>query len=247
MSYDEEHGLAKGSGDIVAQDEFSEDTNSGNSVLSAMGGGGGGGDSDDEFFEDEYVPSSKKRFSTQTIIIALIAVFGGGLIWGMRWYEMQQGMKMGFIDTAVLPDHSARASLTREQERVLAALQASADRRQATAAPIEKNPFAMEDPTEPVSTGPIGPVGSDVDALTRKYMKRVEALKVTSVVSTGAVPVAVVSGKVVQVGSILDNIFMVREIAMDETNNQMYVKIALVGFDPAVDGAELTLDMMKRD
>ncbi|MCH7484870.1 MAG: hypothetical protein IIA90_06950, partial [Chloroflexi bacterium] len=113
MSYDEEQGLAKSTGDIVAQDAFSEDTNSGNSALAAMGGGGGGG-SEDDFYEDEFVPSSKKRFSTQTIIIALIAVVGGGMIWGMRWYEMQQGMKMKFNDTAVLPDASARLTLTRE-------------------------------------------------------------------------------------------------------------------------------------
>ena len=114
MSYDEEQGLAKGTGAIVAQDAFSEDTNPGNALLASMGGGGGGGPEDD-VFEDEYVPSSKRRFSTQTIIIALIAVVGGGMIWGMRWYEMQQGMKLQIMDTAVLPDASTRLTLTRDQ------------------------------------------------------------------------------------------------------------------------------------
>ncbi|MCH9057388.1 MAG: hypothetical protein IIB55_02030, partial [Planctomycetes bacterium] len=236
MSYDEEQGLAKSTGDIVAQDAFSEDTNSGNALLASMGGGGGDGPEDD-VFEDEYVPSSKRRFSTQTIIIALIAVVGGGLIWGMRWYEMQQGMKMKFNDTAVLPDASARLTLTREQERVLAALQASAEQRQINAVAIDKNPFVMEGAAEPVSAGPTQPVGPDIEALTRDYMRRFEALNMTSVVSTGAVPVAVVSGRVVQVGSILDDIFKVREIAKHETSNRMYVKIELVAYDPAVDGS----------
>lgn len=246
MSYDEEQGLAKSTSDIVAQDAFSEDANSGNSVLAAMGGGGGGG-SEDDFYEDEFVPSSKRRFSTQTIIIALIAVVGGGLIWGMRWYEIQQGMKMKFNDTAVLPDASARLTLTREQERVLAALQASAEERQINAVAIHKNPFVMDEPDEVVSTGPVEPVGPDINGLTRDYMKRFEALNVTSVISTGTVPVAVVSGRVVQVGSILDDIFKVREIAMHETSNHMYVKIELVRFNPAVDGTELFLSMIKRD
>ena len=246
MSYDEEQGLAKSTGDIVAQDAFSEDTNSGNSALAAMGGGGGGG-SEDDFYEDEFVPSSKKRFSTQTIIIALIAVVGGGMIWGMRWYEMQQGMKMKFNDTAVLPDASARLTLTREQERVLAALQASAEQRQINAVAIDKNPFVMEGAAEPVSAGPTQPVGPDIEALTRDYMRRFEALNMTSVVSTGAVPVAVVSGRVVQVGSILNDIFKVREIAIHETSNRMYVKVELVRFNPAVDGTELFLSMLKRD
>ncbi|MCH7791103.1 MAG: hypothetical protein IID31_02340 [Planctomycetes bacterium] len=246
MSYDEEQGLAKSTGDIVAQDAFSEDTNSGNALLASMGGGGGGGPEDD-VFEDEYVPSSKRRFSTQTIIIALIAVVGGGMIWGMRWYEMQQGMKLQIIDTAVLPDASARLTLTREQERVLAALQASAEQRQINAVAIDKNPFVMEGAAEPVSAGPTQPVGPDIEALTRDYMRRFEALNMTSVVSTGAVPVAVISGRVVQVGSILDDIFKVREIAKHETSNRMYVKVELVRFNPAVDGTELFLSMLKRD
>ncbi len=247
MSYEDEQALAKSTGEIVAQDSFAEDASTGNALLTAMGGGGGGsGGPEDDIFEEEYVPSSKRRFSTQTVIIALIAVVGGGLIWGMRWYEMQQGMKLKIIEAPILPDAASRVTLTPTQERVLATLQASAEQRQATAAPIGKNPFVMEGPAEPDSTGPAQPVGPDIEALTRDYMRRFEALTVTSVVSTGAVPVAVISGRVVQVGSVLDDIFKVQEIAKDETSNRMYVKIKLVGYDPAVDGSVLILSMMKR-
>lgn len=226
------------SSELMSQDELGESSNDGNALLTALGGGA----ADDEFMDDESSHKTGGKLTPRIAIIAGIVIGGGGMIYGMRQYEIKQGMDMAPLVSIPKYDVALNSKpLTDNEERVLASLRVSANPVQ-PAPDLGRNPLELdghEDKT--VVDTPDIPVGPDIEALTREYTRIFETLHLSSVIPSGRVPVAVVNRKPVVVGDMVAECFMVREIARNTSTNNMYVRVELVGYDPAVDGVELIL------
>lgn len=226
------------SSELMSQDEMGESTNDGNALLTALGGG----KPDDEFMDDEPSPKASSKLTPRTAIIAGIVIGGGGMIYGMRSYEIKQGMDMEpLIAISVLDVATTQTRLTPQQEAVLASLRQSVS-------PFEPAPDLSRNPLELEGHEPEAVVeethellGPDIKALTLGYTKIFESLHLSSVIPSGRVPVAVVNRTTVVVGAIVGDHFEILEIAKDDRTNNMYVKVELVGYDPAVDGVQLIL------
>lgn len=228
------------SSELMSQSEVGESCNDGNALLTAMGGG----KTNDEFMDDESSPKASSKLTPRKAIIAGIVIGGGGMIYGMRAYEIKQGMDMEpLVAISVLDVATTLTPLTLEQEAVLASLRQSANPFQ-PAPDLPRNPLELEShQDQPVVDEPNIPVGPDIKALTLGYTQIFESLHLSSVILSGGVPVAVVNHKAVTVGDLVGDKFVVREIARDHNSSTMYVKVELVGYDPAVDGAQLILHM----
>lgn len=227
-------------GELMSQDDM-PDANAGgdNSLLTALGGGGG----DDDFMDEELSLKSASKLTPRAAIIAGIIVVGGGMIFGMRQYEIKQGMIMDVVGS--FPDFSVNANdtaLSAEQQVVLDNLRASVN---ATFSPpdLPTNPMELEGVEETQVAEVDVPKGPDIEGLTEQYIRLFEGIVVTSIVPSGRVKVAVINKKPVVIGNVVADYFVVREIATDAETRNMYVKVELAGFDPAVDGAVLILHM----
>lgn len=227
------------SSELMSQDAIGESSHDGNALLTALGGGGV---SDDEFVDDEPLSKTGSKLTPRTAIIAGIVIGGGGMIYGMREYEIKQGMNMEpLVAIPIMNGVASSAPMTDKQELVLASLRASAHPLE-PAPDLTRNPLELEGQADQtVVEEPIIPAGPDIEALTLAYMRIFESLHLSSVIPSGRVPVAVVNRKAVVVGNTVGDYFAVREIAKDARTNNMYVKVELVGYDPAVDGTELIL------
>ncbi len=230
--------------ELVSQDELDSGRGEGNALLAALGGGSG----PDDFLDDDGSSQSGSKITPRAAIIAGIAVLGGGMIYGMRQYEIRQGMSMQISPTMSIETSAQVTPLTRRQEDVLLMLRASVGPA-VTAPNLRQNPMELEEQSAPAVAGttPTVQVGPDIEALTKEFMKAFDSLKMTSVVPTGRMPMCVINQKAVTVGATVGEYFKIREIAKDPTSHKMYVKVELAGFDPAVDGAELILQMRSRD
>jgi hypothetical protein len=246
MSHDmiEDNALDVPNKELVSQDEIGDGRSEGNALLKAMGGGAGS----EEFFDDDTSIKASSKVTPRAVIIAVIAVLGGGMIYAMREYEIKQGMIMDVNPTMIFDTTAQVKPLSRAQEHVLSNLRASV--MPAIPAPnLQQNPMELEQqnvPTVVDNSVPTVHAGPDIESLTNDFMAIFDKLQVSSIVPSGNVRVAVVNRKAVTIGATIEDIFVVRDIAIDPVSRKSYVMVELVGFDPAVDGAELILHIRSK-
>jgi hypothetical protein len=159
----------------------------------------------------------KRKLSTQTLILAMLLVAGGGLVYAMRVLGIGPLTTLG---ATKMPDYDLTSgkSKTAEHKRVLEQLNAANVTTQVPVEQVQKNPFVMSEllGPEPTAADPNAKAGAerakrDADARKRRFETALNGLKLNGVLG-GSNPVARISGDAVRVGDVVGEIFKVKAI-----------------------------------
>lgn len=180
--------------------------------LDALSTGGGGA-------SETYV-APKPKLSSQTLMLAVLLVAGGGLVYGMRLLGVGP---LKNIASATIPDYDMTktgVSKTSEHKKALEDLNANHTETQVPADQVQKNPFKLADSlSKQPQIGQEDTTGKqsaerarrDAEMRKRKIADAMSQLKVNSILG-GSNPVARINGEFVRVGEVVNDVFTVTAI-----------------------------------
>jgi hypothetical protein len=167
----------------------------------------------------EVAPVAPRRsVSPQTLILALVLTASAGSLYMMR----RQGMRGGLhFDPVKSPDlENVKTKSSAEERRILADLARSTAIADAPAGKLDKNPFILVGE----EAKPLPGIDPDAESRARAERDRAEREKqeqeiqdhlkniILTSVMEGPTPVAYVSGKLIKVGDIIEDVFTVAQI-----------------------------------
>lgn len=170
---------------------------------------------------DETLRAVRKTKLRGTLLMVAMITVGGGLLYGMRMMGVSKRLTMKDVKIDY-PLERAEQSVTRaEHERVIRALASSENVIQVPLEQVQMNPFALRSDAEAAAPTENGPSAEELaaarsakerDARVKKLQDALKKLKLNSVVASGHMPVAQISGQVVKIGDIVAEEFIVGKI-----------------------------------
>lgn len=174
--------------------------------LRSAGGGGGAQNLGD--LGSTAKPS--RRVSMQTLVLALVLVASGASLYMMRKQGMQGGLK--FNKVTVAPEiEKVSAATSAAEVRILADLARSSMPATSDAERLQKNPFLLDTPaaTPTAAAVPVAQkLNDDRQAMIREKLAGVRL----NGVMQGPVPLARINERLMRVGDLVEDIFLVAQI-----------------------------------
>jgi hypothetical protein len=149
----------------------------------------------------------RRRVSLQTMLVALVLALSAGAIYIMRRHGMDGGMKFKSMSLAA-DIEKVKGATPGSEQRILAELARSSQLPQGDQAPLQKNPFMLDEPSDATTSAPARDLNAERQALIRDKLANI---KLNSVLD-GSHPVARINDRTVSVGDIVDDIFLVAQI-----------------------------------
>ncbi|MBY0112460.1 MAG: hypothetical protein K2Y21_06535 [Phycisphaerales bacterium] len=155
--------------------------------------------------------SARRRFNTQHVLIVTTLALSVGMIYGMRRYGMQSGLKFDTTEVSYTRDDATHKRAAEFQKLVAQMNTASQE-----LPPVDKNPFKLmgaEAGDANVATGPV--VDEAAEKAKRLAMERSKALETELAelklfsIMMGKVPIARINDDLVKVGDIAGESFKV--------------------------------------
>jgi hypothetical protein len=158
-----------------------------------------------------YALTARKRFNTQHVLIVTTLVLSVGMIYGMRRYGMQSGLKFDTAEVSYTRDDATHKRAA-EFQKLVAQMNSSSQE----LPPVDTNPFKLmgaEAGDATVATAPV--IDEAAEKAKRLAMERSKALESElaelKLLSTmmGKVPIARINDDLVRVGEIAGESFKV--------------------------------------
>jgi hypothetical protein len=149
----------------------------------------------------------RRKVNIQTLVVGLVLVVSALAIYTMRKRGMDGGMRFKSIPMASEIDkvkgntHGSEAEILRELARIGTQLPQDDQ-------PLQKNPFLLDEPADTASAAPQRDTNAERQAMIRD---KLGAIKLNSVLD-GSHPVARINDRMVKVGDMVDDIFLVAQI-----------------------------------
>lgn len=182
----------------------------GSSFLSEIRGGGGAGGAD-----PVPVPRKGGRVTSGMILVAGLIALSGGVLYGMRVYGRNLGMKLDKFDAAIT-ETKKDPKTDAETARIMAELERHGTPVQVPADQIRRDPFVLvglASAVPDVRTPVVEAAKPDpMAALEQEIRGRFEQLELTSVMM-GSSPVARINGRIYRVNDSIARTFTVMEIS----------------------------------
>jgi hypothetical protein len=147
----------------------------------------------------------KRRLSMQTLVLVLVLVASAGALYLMRRQGMEGGMK--FKTPAIAHELDKAPPSSTSEVRILADLAKSSMPQRDAEARLQKNPFLLDGPVE----GGTAAV-PNLDAERQSMIKdRLSGIHLNGVME-GPTPLARLNDRLVRVGDIVEDVFLVAQI-----------------------------------
>ena len=151
----------------------------------------------------------KRRVSVQTLVLALVLTASAASLYTMRKQGMGAGMR--FKTPAMAPEiDKVKGQSTMAEQRILAELAKSSLPAQGETEPLQKNPFVLDAPAGD-TIGPVTPVRDTNAERLAAIREKLGNIRVNSVMD-GPHPIARINDRLVSVGDIVDDVFLVAQI-----------------------------------
>ena len=181
----------------------------GSSFLSEIRGGGAAG------AEPMPVPRKSGRLTSGMILVAALVALSGGVLYGMRVYGRNLGMKLDKFDAAIT-ETKKDPKTDAETARIMAELERHGTPVQVPADQIRRDPFVLvglASAAPDVRTPVVEAAKPDpMAALEQEIRGRFDQLELTSVMM-GSNPVARINGRIFRVNDTIARTFTVLEIS----------------------------------
>lgn len=157
-----------------------------------------------------YAITARKRFNTQHVLIVTTLVLSVGMIYGMRRYGMQSGLKFDTTEVSYTRDDATHKRAAEFQKLVAQMNSASQE-----LPPVDKNPFKLmgAEAGDATVAGPV--VDEAAEKAKRLASERAKALETELAelklfsIMMGKVPIARINDDLVRVGDIAGESFKV--------------------------------------
>jgi len=151
----------------------------------------------------------KRRLSTQTLVLALVLTASAASLYVMRKKGMGAGMKFHTKEMATEID-KVNGQTNASEQRILAELAKSSLPAQSQTEPLQKNPFLLDTPAAE-TPGPAAPARDTNAERLAAIREKLGNIRLNSVMD-GPHPIARINDRLVSVGDIIDDVFLVAQI-----------------------------------
>lgn len=181
--------------------------------------------------EDQAPSAGPRKLPLQTILTFALLVVGAGVLWGMRQYAINNGMKGASAQQLTITgDHDIKP-LSPQQERVLADLKKHAIDEGVVGEDIEQNPFELGGTEKVVAVEPRKDPNAAIAAARREVKQVFDGLAAKSIMM-GRVPLVKINDDIFKTGQTVAGIFEIAEI------KEGGVTLRVVNKRDGVDGEE---------
>lgn len=151
-----------------------------------------------------------RRISMQTLVLALVLVASGASLYMMRKQGMQGGLK--FNKVTVAPEiEKVSAATSAAEVRILADLARSSMPATSDAERLQKNPFLLDTPAAAPTAAAV-PVAQKLnDDRQAMIREKLAGVRLNGVMQ-GPVPLARINERLMRVGDLVEDIFLVAQI-----------------------------------
>ncbi len=149
-----------------------------------------------------------RRVSMQTLVLALVLTASAAALYTMRKQGMGAGMKFKAGMTTEVENVKGQSNAA--EQRILADLAHASLPVQADAEPLAKNPFVLDTPA-PADNGPTAPMRDTNAERMAMIREKLGNIHLNSIME-GPKPLARINDKLVCVGDIIDDVFLVAQI-----------------------------------
>ncbi len=172
---------------------------------------------------DDTTSAVRKTRLSGTLILLLVVCVAATTLFAMRKIGLATRFKMPDITIDYPIEKADLSVITKDHERMIEQLRSSEELVQVPLEQVQMNPFALRIPgnsSQPTAAA-TGPTAAEREAarLAAERQKRlaelqgkVKSLTLNSVMGSGSVPVARVSGQLVRVGDLIQELFIVARI-----------------------------------
>jgi len=171
---------------------------------------------------DDTTSAVRKTRLSGTLILLLVVAVAATTLFTMRRIGLAARFKMPDIKIDYPIEKADLSVITKDHERMIEQLRSSEELVQVPLEQVQMNPFALRVPgSTSQPTAATGPTAAEREAarLAAERQKRLaelqgkaKNLKLNSVMGSGSVPMARVSGQLVRVGDLIQELFIVARI-----------------------------------
>jgi len=171
---------------------------------------------------DDTTTAVRKTRLGGTLILLVVVAVSATTVFAMRKVGLATRFRMPDIKIDYPIEKADLSVITKDHERMIEQLRSSEELVQVPLEQVQMNPFALRMPgSTPQPTAATGPTAAEREAarLAAERQKRLaelqgkaKNLKLNSVMGSGSVPMARVSGQLVRVGDLIQELFIVARI-----------------------------------
>lgn len=188
----------------------SDDTPGSSGILSDLRAGEGGGGAAQTLGDLGSGSKPARRVSMQTLVLALVLVASGASLYMMRKQGMQGGLKFKTIPVATEIEKPSAATSAAES-RILADLARASMPSTGEVERLHKNPFLLDTPA-PAAAAAAVPVAQKLsDDRQAMIREKLAGVRLNGVMQ-GPVPLARINERLMRVGDLVEDIFLVAQI-----------------------------------